>query len=187
MLFKLKKNSPGVYHYKPPIEIPRLPVGADPKCGIDRTMPEDEQIKCLLWVPALLVCRFLFQFPVLHSERDELFSIGLMELVSTVKDNPEIPGNKIGAYVNINACAAMEAYCNNLGSAITIHTRTRYRCKEQGKETPESVKITAEAEVRDDDFTELVIADACAMLGIDLETATSQERNELARTLGLEV
>ena len=137
-------------------------------------------------MPALLVCRFLYQFPVLHSERDELFSIGLLTLVDIVKNRPNIPGSRVGAYVHTNACAAMEAYCNDLGSAILIHTRTRYRYKQQGKETPESVKLTAEAEVRDDDSTELIVADACHALGINLETATLNQKRQLARTLGLE-
>ena len=186
MLFKLNKSNPGVYSYDPPIEIPKLPEGADPYGGIDRNKPDDDQINALLWVPALLVCRFLFQFPVLHCERDELFSIGLFTLVDTVKNRPDIPGDKIGAYVHTNACAAMEAYCNDLGEAIPVNTRTRYRHKQRGKELPESVRLTAEAEVRDDDHTEYLLAEACRVNGIRLETATLNEKRQLARTLGLE-
>lgn len=186
MLFKLNKNNPGVHSYTPPIPIPDVPEGADPYGGIDRTKSEDEQITCLLWIPAYLVCRFLFQFPVLHCERDELFSAGLFTLVETVKTQPDIPGDKIGAYVHTNAIAAMEAYCNNLGEAVPVNTRTRYRHRKKNKELPESVRLTSDTEVREDDHTEQLLAEACEVAGINLETATLQEKRQLARTLGLE-
>lgn len=178
MLVKLNKLNRGVAFYDPPIEVVR---NFD---DIDRDAPADEQIESLLWIPALLVCRFLHQFPFLKNEADELFSIGMLTVVDTV-NNSDHPGHKIGAIIHTLACADMEAYCNNLNSVVNIHTRTRYRNRMAGKDTPESVRLTHQATVEDDQ-SELIVSDAAEFLGIDLDRASLAEKRTIARTLGLE-
>lgn len=178
MLVKLNKLNRGVAFYNPPIPVVR---NFD---DIDRKAPANDQIDALLWIPALLVCRFLHQFPFLKNEADELFSIGMMTVVDLVH-NSDHPGHKIGAIVHTDSCAAMEAYCNNLNSVVNVHTRTRYRNRKAGKQTPESVKLTHQATV-EDDLSELLVRDAAEFLGIDLEKATLNDKRRIARTLGLE-
>ena len=171
MLVKLNKNNKGKASYEPPIPVVR---NFD---DIDRSAPPDEQIEGLLWIVAVLVCRFLHQFPFLYREGDELFSVGMIVVVDSVH-NTDTPGDKIGSHIHTNACSAMEAYCNNLDSVVNMTTRTRYRYKERGKEIPTDIRLTAEAVV-EDDHTEIIVRDAAKTLGIDLENATLHEKRRL--------
>lgn len=180
MLVKLSKLNRGMAHYEPPIPVVRNFE------DVDRDAPVDEQIDALLWIPAVLVCRFLYQFPFVKSEADELFSIGLFIVVDTV-NNTKHPGHKIGAIIHTNCVAAMERYCNDLNSAVSVSTFTRYKNRNANKETPKSVKLTNATMLRtEDDDAEFIVQDAANYLGIDLETASLKERRLLARTLGLE-
>lgn len=178
MLVRLNRLNRGMAHFVPPIPVVRNFE------DVDRDAPDDEQIDALLWVPTILVCRFLHQFPFIKNEGDELFSIGLMVVVDTVK-NTKHPGHTIGAVVHTNCVAAMERYCNDLDSVVSVSTFTRYKNRNAGKDTPESVKLTHQAVV-DDDCTELYVRDAAEFLGFDLNSATLAQKRQLARTLGLE-
>lgn len=180
MLIRLNKLNRGMAFYEPPIEVVR---NFD---DIDRSAHPDQQIEALLWIPAALVCRFLHQFPYLTNEADELFSIGVLVVIETVK-NTKVSGEKIGAHVHVKACAEMEAYGNNLNSVIKVATRTRYRRRNKNKHTPSTVRLASEMALVEDNETEFVLRDAAEFLGINLETATQAERERLAHTLGLEV
>lgn len=180
MLVKLNSRNRGMAHYEPPIPVVRH------FDDVDRSAPDDEQIDSLLWVAAVMVCRFLHQFPVLAKEADELFSIGMFVIVDTVK-NEDHPGHLIGAVVNKKCMAAMEQYANSLNSIVSVSTKTRYNNLNANKETPDSVRLTNGTTTRvEDDDTSLIVEDAAEFLGIDLEKASLSERRKLARTLGLE-
>lgn len=177
MLVKLNKANKGTAHYKPPFPVTRHFE------DIDRDAPENEQIENLIWIPALLVSRFLHQFPFLRNEADEMFSVGVEVVVDEVyKDGT--PGDKIGAVIHTNACAAIEAYCNNINSVVKVSTRTRYKNLQKMKETPSNVRLTAQAVTSDDD-TELIVRDAAEFLGIDLQNMTLKEKRKLAEVLEL--
>lgn len=177
MLVKLNKLNKNSASYVPPFPVVRH------FDDIDREAPTDQQIMNLVWIPALLVSRFLYQFPYLNSEADELFSVGLEVVVKEV-NKEGIPGDKIGAIIHTNACAAIEEYCNNLDSVIRISTRTRYKNLERAKRTPASSKLKSDRFTTDDD-TELILRDAAEFCGIDLENMTLKEKRKLAEVLEL--
>lgn len=178
MLIRLNRLNRGMAHFDPPIPVVRNFE------DVDRDDPDDEQVDALLWVPTILVCRFIHQFPFLKNEAEELFSIGLFVVVDAVK-NTKHPGHKIGAIVHTNCVAAMERYCNDLDSVVSVSTFTRYKNRNAGKDTPESVRLTHQAIVEDDQ-TELLVRDAAEFLGIDLSKATLSDKRQIASTLGLE-
>lgn len=174
MLIRLNKKIQGMVKYNPPIPV-------EVNTEISDSMSDDERITALLWIPSMLVCRFLYQFPFLKTEADELFSIGLFVVVDTVKNSP-IEADKIGAHININCCSAIEEYCNNLNSVVSVKTRTRYRNKKDGKETPRSIRLTHEAKSVDDN-TELLIKDVCEHLGVDVKTMSNAVKRQIVEIL----
>jgi len=177
MLVKLNKRNKGTAHYKPPFPVIR---NFD---DIDREAPANQQIENLIWIPALLVSRFLYQFPFLRNEADEMFSVGLEVVVDEVHKEG-VPGDRIGAVIHTNACAAIEAYCNNINSVVKVSTRTRYKNLQRMKETPHHIRLTAQA-VTEDDETELIIKDAAEFLGIDLKNMGLKDKRKLAEVLEL--
>src|SRR6056297_2980615 len=120
MLVKLNKLNKGSAHYNPPFPVVRH------FDDIDRNAPADQQIENLVWIPALLVSRFLYQFPYLQNEADEMFSVGLTVVVEEV-NKKGLPGDRIGAIIHTNACAAIEDYCNGITAVVKFSTRTRYK------------------------------------------------------------
>lgn len=177
MLVKLNKLNKGSAYYDPPFPVVRH------FDDIDRSAPVDQQIENLVWIPALLVSRFLYQFPRLHSEADELFSVGLEVVVEEVNKRGN-PGDKIGGIIHTNACAAMESYCNNINSIVKVSTRTRYKNREKSKPNPSHIRLTSDRSSYDDN-TELILRDAAESLGIDLERMTLKEKRKLAEVLEL--
>jgi len=178
MLIRLDPKNRGMYRYEPPIEVVKT-FG-----DIDREAPIDDQIADLLWIPASLVCRFVFQFPFLRSEADELFSIGVMVVVDKV-NNSDAPGHVIGAHVNLKTQVKMEEYANSLNSIAGPTTRTRYEKIKGGILTPTHCRLTSEDRVVDDE-TELLVRDAAEHLGYDLNNMTLNQKRKLADTLEVE-
>lgn len=177
MLIRLDPTNRGMYRYEPPIEVVKT-FG-----DIDREAPIDDQIADLLWIPAMLVCRFVFQFSFLRSEADELFSIGMMVVVDKV-NNSDAPGHLIGSHVNCLATVKMEEYANSLNSIAGPTTRTRYEKIGKGILTPTHSRLTSEDRVVDDE-TELLVRDAAEFLGYDLENMNLNQKRKLADTLGV--
>lgn len=177
MLVKLNRRNNGMAYYDPPFPVTRT-FGE-----VDRDSNPNDQIEALLWIPAVLVCRFLNQFPFLKKEADELFSIGTLVVVDLV-NNSDYPGDKIGGVINVTACEAMESYCNSLNSLMKVSRDTLYRNHRNGKRNPTNIRLTSQAVTTDDD-TELLVKDAAKYLGIDLERMTLKEKRKLAEVLEL--
>lgn len=177
MLIRLNKSNPKLAHYDPPFPIKQT-FGP-----VDRKAPVDQQIEAMLWIPAVLVCQFLHQFPFLEPEADELFSIGV-EVVVDKANNSKASASVIGSHVFEKARVKIEEYANSLNSIAGPSTRTMYKNLETGKHTPHHVRLTSDTETSDSE-AELLVRDAAEYLGIDLETATLAQRRTIADTLGL--
>jgi hypothetical protein len=178
MMIKLNPKIKSCLHYDPPIPVTRhfedVDVDAD----------AETQIQQLTWIPALLVSRFLGQFPFLQSEADELFSIGICKVVMIVAER-KYKGNKIGAVVNVQCRRAMEDHANALNTIVAVGTTTRYINLGKGVETPSHCRLDTDNPkmVTNDDHTELYILDAAHSLGIDIETMTLRDRRKLKEAL----
>lgn len=177
-LIKLSNYSRRVSYYRPPFEITRhfddVDTDADP----------NTQIEQLLWIPAVLVGRFVGQWPCLESEADELFSIGVQTVVETVHRGA-FSGEKIGAIVNVNCRYAMESYANNLGSALNISTTTRYVKRKEGKKCPRGFSLGAATKnlTESDSMVELEVKDACEMLGYNRSNLSTKQKRRLWEVL----
>jgi len=178
MMIKLNPKIKSCLHYDPPIEVTRHFE------DVDTDANAETQIEQLAWIPALLVSRFLGQFPFLQSEADELFSIGICKVVMIVAERKHT-GNKIGAVVNVQCRRAMEDHANSLNSIVAVGTTTRYINLGKGVETPSHKRLDSESPklVTHDDHTELYIRDAARALDIDIETMTLRDRRKLKEAL----
>ena len=178
-MIKLNPNNHEAFRYVPPI-----PVG----CffgDIDVEAPANEQVECLLWIPATLVARFRHQFPHLCCESDELFSIGVSKVVEVV-NRFEFPGNKIGAVCNIQCRRAMEDYANGLNSVVKVCTTTQYENRRRGITTPSSSAFNhnnSQGISFEDDPTELLVRDAADSIGVDIKSMTRSQKRKLAEVL----
>lgn len=176
-MIKLKTHNTECAIWNPPIPVEKH-FGP-----VDITADQETQIKQLSWIPALLVCRFLGQFPHLWPEADEMFSIAMLKVVETVASNDgEFDGDKIGSVCNVRGRRAIEDHANGVYSAIKICTTTRYENRKKGIQTPVSGGVS-EWISHEDDHTELIVKDAANALGFDLENMTRSERKALAEAL----
>lgn len=175
MLIRLNKRNHRRVKYKPPFEVIR--------CfdDVDRDAPGEEQIEALLWIPWMLVCRFIAQFPTLRSEADALFSEGYMVVVDKVM-NTKYPSEKIGAVINVAACKAMEDYANRLNSVVYVSHDTQYNNLKKGKQTPHHVKLVSDL-TTEDDHAELLVRDAAELLGVDVDNMTLKEKRRIQEVL----
>jgi len=175
MMIKLNRRDRSCLHYDPPIPVTR--------CfdDIDTDAPTDVQIEQLLWVPAVLVARFHGQFPTLHSELDELFSVGMLTVCEVVNAGKH-DGDKIGGVIHVACVRAMEDYCNNLNSIVKVSTTTRYTNHKRGIETPSHKRMVMDHSSVDDQ-TELMIRDAAEALGLDTENMDAKQKRRLFEAL----
>ncbi|MCP4896278.1 MAG: hypothetical protein GY906_04820 [bacterium] len=171
MLVKLNRSNLSCARYTPPV-----PVTQNFE-DIDTSLPNAEQSDLLLWIPALLVSRFLAQFPFLKNESDELFSIGTLTVLETV-DSGKYGGDKIGAICNVKCCRAMEDYINGLNSVVKVCTTTRYENLKKGIETPVHHPLCSNVGT-EDDHSEIEVRDACDVLGYDVESLTLRQKRRV--------
>jgi hypothetical protein len=178
MMIKLNPKIKSCLHYDPPIAVTRHfeDVNTDDSA--------ETQIEQLSWIPALLVSRFLGQFPFLHAEADELFSIGICKVVMIVADRAHA-GDKIGAVVNVQCRRAMEDYANSLNTIVAVGTTTRYKNLNRGVDTPHHSRLDSESPklVTVDDLTETYVADAAHALGIDVARMTLRDKRKMMAVL----
>ncbi len=177
MLVKLNEDVEKQAPYDPPVEVTRH--FTDP----NRDAPASEQIEFLMWIPAAMVSRFLFQFPFLRDEADELFSIGVEVVAEKVADQT-LSGSIIGSHITTLCMYRMEEYANSLDSVVNTSTRTRYTNFHRGKETPRNSRLTHDTSIQPDNH-EVILADAVRKFGKPLDEMNLTERRELARMLGL--
>lgn len=178
-MIRLNARNHEVFRYVPPIQVEHF-FG-----DIDVTADANHQVECLLWIPATLVARFRHQFPRLHCESDELFSIGVAKVVEVV-NRFEFPGNKIGAVCNVQCRRAMEDYANGLNSVVKVCTTTQYENRKRGVTTPSCSTFnhhTASGLAWEDDPTELIVRDAAASIGVDIDALTRTQKRKLAEVL----
>lgn len=163
MLIRLNALNRRVRHYDPPYTVSR---NFD---DIDTNAPQQEQVEGLLWIPAMLVSRFLGQFPTLRPEGDEMFSIGVMRVVEIVAKGQHA-GDKIGAVCNMQCRRCMEDYVNNLDSVVSVCTSTRYNNLNSGKHTPshQGMAFVKHWLSTEDDHTEFYLEDAAEVLELDI-------------------
>lgn len=174
-MIRLKLHNTECALYDPPFPIERH-FGT-----VDTDADQETQIKQLSWIPALLVCRYLAQFPHLWPEADEMFSIAMLKVIETIEES-RFDGSKIGSVCNVRGRRAIEDYANGLYSAIKICTTTRYENKKKGIVTPRSSMISDRMNQYDDQ-TELLVTDAAAALGIDLSSMSRADKRALAEAL----
>lgn len=174
-MIKLNPHNRAVRFYQPPIAV-KTYFG-----DVDVHLDTQTQLDQLLWIPAVNVSRFIGQFPYLESEGDELFSIGTAKVWETILE-AGFPGNRIGAVCNIRCRRAMEDYCNNLSSAISISTSTRYKNRRQGVRTPSSQNIEG-SDITQDDDSAILINDACEVLGFDSSNLSLRQKRKLHKVL----
>lgn len=175
MLVKLNKSNKGCSRYDAPFEVTRHFDDPDPSASVA------EQSEHLFWVSALLVSRFLHQFPFLKNEADELFSIGCMTICEVVSSQ-RYENDKVGAVCNVKACRAMEDYINGLNSVVKVCTTTRYSNLKKGVESPVHRPLTAGLGVVDD-HSEILVRDAAECLGYDIKTLTLHQKRKLREKL----
>jgi hypothetical protein len=182
MLLKLNKHNKTVRNYTPPYDVVR---NFD---DIDVKAPESEQVEGLLWIPAVLVGRFLGQFKFLVNEADEMFSVGVMRVVEIVAKRKHA-GDKIGAVCNRQCIREIENYINNLDGIVKVSTSTRYNNLNDGKHTPchfgmAFIKHTMKG-ITVDDHTEFYLNDAAEAYDLDLTNLTVSEKRKLADAMNL--
>ena len=171
MMVKLNMRNHTCRHYDAPFEIQRN--FDDPSDN----MTNEEVVNHLLWIPALVTARFLGQFQFLKSEADELFAIGCLKLTEIVSSG-KYPMNRIGAVVNVAVVRACEDYCNNINSIVKVCTTTRYENRKRGVATPSHQRMTHDMETSDD-YTALIVEDACFALGLDFDALTRKQRQQV--------
>ena len=180
MLVRLKFWVTKSISYDPPIPVSRNFQEHDPN------QSKQDQVTGLLWIPAFLVSRVIYQFPYLKSEADELFSIGLLKLVELV-DEAAVSGEQMDSKAMSVCLYWMEHYCNNLNSPMSIGTTTRYRNLRGGDPVPKRIAMTPGLNEPGavSDMTEIIVSDAVKALGIDLSIAPLSEKRAIAKSLGL--
>ena len=171
MMIKLNSRNHTCRHYDAPFDIQR---NFDDPC---ETMNVDEVVMHLMWIPALVTARFLGQFNFLKSEADEIFAIGCLKLTEVVASGRH-PMNKIGAVVNVAVVRAVEDYCNNLNSIVKVCTTTRYENRKRGISTPSHQRMSHDMETCDD-YTALIVEDACLALKLDFAKLTRKQRQQI--------
>jgi hypothetical protein len=190
MIFKLtraEKGPDGKWRklrarlYNPPIPVDRTVENAN--APIDRNDPIDVQIERLLWIPTYLVGRFLYQYPCLESEADELFSVALEVLIDMI--HSDVNARNIKSHTIVNATFEMEKYANQLDSVVVTSTKTRYLKQKEGEEVATSFRLRSDDSFVEDEEHLILIEEACESLGIDIEGASLAERRQLARKLEL--
>lgn len=148
---------------------------------VDTSLPLAEQLEQLLWIPALLVSRYLAQFPFLENESDEMFSVGMLRVAELIDEN-KFSGSKI-AFAAFPRCNyAIESYVNNLDSIVKVSTSTRYNNLRNGKDTPSHQRLVTDQVVHDD-HSQLLVADACQVLGYDPSNLSLKQKKRLASIL----
>lgn len=177
MLIKLNALNRRVFHYDPPYAVTR---NFD---DIDIAAPHKEQVEGLLWIPAVLVSRFLGQFPTLRHEADEMFSVGVLRVCEIVAKGGKA-GHEIGAVCNLQCRREIENYVNNLDSVVTISTSTRYNNLNSGKHTPshQGMAFVKHWLATEDDHTEFYIEDAAEALDLKdpvMSKLTMKQRRKL--------
>ena len=175
MLVKLNKSNKGCSRYDAPFEVTRH--FDDP----DASQSTAEQSEHLFWVAALLVSRFLHQFPFLRNEADELFSIGCATICEVVASG-RYDLDKVGAVCNVKACRAMEDYVNGLNSVVKVCTTTRYSNLKKGVESPVHQALSTGMGV-EDDLSEILVRDAAECLGYDVENLTLAQKRKIREKL----
>ncbi len=163
--------------------IPPFPVTMPTEEPIDRSLPLDDQIMALTWIPAILVSRFLYQYPNLDSEADELFSVGI-EVVVDMVNRDDVDGDDLIAWTVVNARRTMEVYASGLDSVVKVCQSTRYNRAKQGRKVPSSGELTEHGGAGTDD-TERIIELACQALDLDIRSASFADRKQIADYLGL--
>lgn len=164
--------------YEPPIPVDRH-FGE-----VDTSAPADEQINALLWIPAVLVSRYMSQFPRLRSEGDELFSIGVTTVVEVVNSG-QYGSDQIGSVTNVKCRRAMEDFANNIDRPLKVCKTTQYENRKRGVQTPKragSAHPSHQAK-HYDDHSHLYLQDAAEMLGYDLDNLTRRQKKRLAEAL----
>ena len=175
MIIRLNRKSHACLHYMPPIPVTRY------FDDVDTDAPANQQIEQLLWIPALLVARFHGQFPILHSELDELFSIGLLTVCEVVNGGGH-SGSKIGGVIHVACVRAMEDYANDLNSIVKVGTTTRYKNHKRGIETPVHGRLTVDQAVSAD-MTEIMIRDAAESIGLRIGDLDAKQKRRLYEAL----
>ena len=171
MMIKLNRRNHTYRHYKAPFEI--LRTFDDPS----EDMSSDEVVTHLLWIPALVTARFLGQFQFLKSEADELFAIGCLKLTE-IAASGKYPMSRIGAVANVAIVRACEDYCNNLNSLVKVCTTTRYENRKRGVATPSHQRMSNDMETSDD-YTALIVEDACLALDLEFDSLTRKQRQQI--------
>ena len=176
MLIKLNPSNRRCNSYEPPIPVTRHFEDIDPDASYA------DKVDQLLWIPAIIVSRFSAQFPALHNELDELFSIGVVTVCEVV-DSGKHTSSKIGAVVHVSCVRAMEDYANNINSLVKISTTTRYAHLRDAVETPRHQRMAFDMTESYDDQTELLVRDAAELLGFDITALTTKQKRRLWEVL----
>ena len=179
-MIRLNARNYEVARYVPPMTVEHF-FG-----DVDVTADANDQVECLLWIPATLVARFRHQFPHLRPESDELFAIGVAKVVDVV-NRGGYEGGKIGAVCQVKCRRAMEDYANSLGSVVKVCTTTQYENRRRGVTTPSSSAFNhynSGSLSFEDDPTELIVRDAAASIGVTIgEKLTRSQKRKLAEVL----
>jgi len=160
-------------YFKPPVPVT---LNFD---GIDRTASKDDQVTDLLWIPAFLVARFLYQFPALRPESDELFSEGVLAVVEVVNDE-SVSTEDIERKCAMFCSHRMQQYARALYLPVSVSGPTQYSKRRSGDKIPKGTSSPVEATI-EDDHSELLIRDALESYGFDLDNLTTKQRRKLRR------
>lgn len=139
-------------------------------------MTDQELINCHIWISANLVSKFIGQFPHVENEGDELFSIGVEQIATTITSR-EFPAATVGAICQVRCRSAMEIYLNSLQSLVSVSRSQRYRNRKTGRRTPKHVFCTEYSD--NDTHTEIEIRDAADALGLDTDNLSKSDRRNL--------
>lgn len=175
MLIRFNPRLRGAVSYAPPI--PVTPNFSGPEPGA----PSHQQINDLLWIPAFLVGKFIYQYPSFHAEGDELFSLGVEAVVELVHDEKPHPKGLVQRVFNL-CVSRFNSYGSQVGSVIGISRPSQYRCTVSGRGFPKSITHPTEACI-EDDHSELLIRDAAVHLGYDLDNLTKKQAERLLQEL----
>jgi hypothetical protein len=140
LIVRLRNHIRGSKFYEPPVST-NIRMEDD---EFDRALEEgriSDAIESNIPFVTFLVSRFLFQFPWLDSEADELFSIGIVEYATVVQNRSKYKGKSLRAVSMVKSQRKMEEYASGLKSMISCSLTTRYKNAKQGKRELRTISI----------------------------------------------
>lgn len=140
MIIRLRTHVRGSKFYDPPVKTDLFYSDEEFELAIaEDRIPQ--AIESNIPFVTFLVSRFLFQFPWLEAESDEMFSIGIIEYAQVIQDRQKYKGKSLRAVSMVKAQRKIEEYTSSIGCLISCSLTTRYKNVKTGKREAKTTSI----------------------------------------------